>query len=97
MPTHLYQVGDVVSLNFDDGLFFSRLNPFTIEAQMPHVGNRLQYRIKSQSEQFRRVVPEHQINSFGEQSQTQPAIALGAGASSEHAATSTRDGTKGRL
>ena len=78
MSAHLYQVGDVVSLNFDDGQFFSKLNPFTIEAQMPHVGSRLQYRIKSRSEECRRVVPEHQINTFGGQPNTSAVIALGA-------------------
>ena len=76
MSAHLYQVGDVVSLNFDDGQFFSRMNPFTVEAQMPPVGDRLQYRIKSRSEEFRRVVPEHQINVFGEQPSTLPVIAI---------------------
>lgn len=69
----------MVSLNFDDGQFFSRLNPFTIEAKMPPVGDRLQYRIKSQSEDCRRVVPEHQINIYGGQPITQPVIVLGAG------------------
>lgn len=77
MSAHLYQVGDLVSLNFDDGQFFSRLNPFPVEAQMPHLGSRLQYRIKSRSENFGRVVPEHQINVFGAQPNTQPIIALG--------------------
>ena len=32
MATHLYEIGDVVSLNFHEGKFFLKLNPFTVEA-----------------------------------------------------------------
>lgn len=77
MSDHLYQVGDVVSLNFDDEQFFSKLNPFTIEAQLPHLGTRLQYRVKCGSENFRRVVMEHQISAFRAQPNTQPVSAIG--------------------
>ena len=91
MSAHLYEIGDVVSLHSDDGQNFSRLNPFTVEAQMPHLGSRLQYRIKSQSEDFRRVVPEHRINVFEAQPNTQPVIALGIAALKGVQATSLSD------
>ncbi|MCW6508975.1 hypothetical protein [Lichenifustis flavocetrariae] len=77
MASHLYEVGDVVSLNFHEGQFFSKLNPFTVEAQMPHLGTDLQYRIKSKSEAYRRVVAEHQLSSFGSQPGTMPIILMG--------------------
>ena len=66
-PAHMYAIGEVVSLNFNKGEFFSKLNPFTVEAQMPPVGAALQYRIKSSLELCRRVVAEHQLSAFGSQ------------------------------
>lgn len=77
MSKHTFAIGETVSLNFHDGQFFSKLNPFTIEAQMPPIGSRLQYRIKSKSELCQRVVAEHQISMFGEQPKTSDVIALG--------------------
>ena len=76
MSTHLYAVGESVSLNFHNGNFFSKLDPFVIEAQMPPVGASLQYRIKSRLEACRRVVSEHQLSSFGSQPATEPTIIL---------------------
>ncbi len=80
MSAHLYQVGDVVSLNFHKGQFFSKLNPFKVEAQLPHLGAMLQYRIKSGFEDHCRVVVEDQISGFGSQPNTAPIIALGSAA-----------------
>lgn len=64
MDTHRYAVGATVSLDFRERQFFSKLNPFTVEAQMPPVGDSLQYRIKSLSEPCRRIVAEHQLSAF---------------------------------
>lgn len=41
---------------------------------MPPIGSHLQYRIKSKSELFRRVIAEHQLSRFGSQPQTEPTI-----------------------
>ena len=77
MSSHIYAIGDVVSLNFHAGQFFAKLNPFTVEAQMPHLGASLQYRIKSNGETCRRVVSEHQLSTFGAQSGVEPIIDVG--------------------
>ncbi len=63
-PAHVYAIGELVSLDFHDGQFFSKLNPFTVEALLPPVGTSLQYRLKSGFELCRRVVPEHRLKSF---------------------------------
>lgn len=76
MSTHLFAIGDTVSLNFHEGHFFSKLDPFVIEMQMPPVGSSLQYRIKSKAELCRRVVPEHQLSVFGSQPGIDPIIFL---------------------
>jgi hypothetical protein len=70
MATHLYAIGEVVSLDFQGENFFSKLNPFTVEAHLPSVGTFLQYRIKSESEIFRRVVPEDKIKPLDFQPDT---------------------------
>lgn len=77
MSTHLFAIGETVSLNFHEGSFFSKLDSFVIEAQMPPIGSHLQYRIKSKSELCRRVVAEHQLSLFGSQPQTEPTIFVG--------------------
>jgi hypothetical protein len=77
MATHIYVIGETVSLNFDDGQFFSKLNPFKIEAHLPPLGTSLQYRVKSESETCRRVVPESQLSSFGSQPNVAPTIFIG--------------------
>ncbi len=64
VPVHRYAIGDLVSVDVHD-VDMTKLNPFTIEAQMPPVGVFLQYRIKSGVETCRRVVAEHQLNSAG--------------------------------
>ena len=77
MSTHLYAVGESVSLNFHNGNMFSKLDPFVIEAQMPPVGTSLQYRIKSRLEACRRVVSEHQLSTFGAEPATELTITMG--------------------
>jgi len=77
MSTHRYAIGESVSLNFHNGNFFSKLDPFVVEAQMPPVGSSLQYRIKSRLEPCRRVVAEHQLSAFGSQPGTEPTIFIG--------------------
>ncbi|UDL95661.1 hypothetical protein LGH83_05460 [Lichenihabitans sp. PAMC28606] len=62
MSTHRYSVGDSVVLDFQGEQLFAKLNPFTIEAQLPPVGSFLQYRIKSAVENFRRVAPEDKLS-----------------------------------
>lgn len=76
MSAHIYAVGDSVSLNFHEGNTFSKLDPFVVEAHMPHLGSALQYRIKSASEPCRRVVSEHQLSLFGSQPGTAPTIII---------------------
>lgn len=61
MPAYLFAVGDVVSLNFHAGQFIPKTDPFTVEALMPPVGTSLQYKIKCDTEAFRRVVAEYQL------------------------------------
>ncbi len=65
LATHLYAVGDIVSLDFYEGQVLTKLNPFTIEARMPPLGDALQYRIKSGAETCRRVVSEYQLTPVG--------------------------------
>lgn len=61
---HLYTIGSVVTCNVISGHFAGKTDFFTVEAQMPPVGTSLQYRIKSQTESFRRVVSEHQLSAL---------------------------------
>ena len=62
MPSHLYLVGQTVSLDGREQLY-AKLNPFTVEAQLPPVGDVLQYRVKSTSEYCRRVVREDHLSA----------------------------------
>ncbi len=64
MTAHLFRVGSIVSFNGSDGQAPSR-SAFKIEAQMPPLGDVLQYRIKSEAEGFSRVVVEHQLSAAG--------------------------------
>ncbi len=62
MPSHLYLVGQTVSVDGREQ-FYTKLNPFTVEAQLPPVGDILQYRVKSMSEYCRRVVREDRLSA----------------------------------
>ncbi len=64
MLTHLYEVGTVVSLQ-GDGQTIPATSRYVVEAQMPVVGTLLQYRIKGETEAFRRVVVEYRLTAFG--------------------------------
>ncbi len=63
MSTHRFKIGSAVMLSAE-GQPFSKASRYIVEAQMPPVGTQLQYRIKSETEGFRRVVVEHQLTSF---------------------------------
>lgn len=61
MSLHLYNVGDAVTLAPHSGHFLKTVGVYVISAQMPPLGDVLQYRIKCASEPYERVVAEHQI------------------------------------
>jgi hypothetical protein len=61
MSRHLYNVGDAVNLTPHSGHFSKTTGAYVISAQMPPLGDVLQYRIKSASEPYERVVAEHQL------------------------------------
>ena len=64
MPSHLFEVGSIVTLD-DGGAAIFKQSRYVVEAQMPPVGGSLQYRIKAEGEGFRRVVVEHQLSLLG--------------------------------
>ena len=63
MPIHRFEIGSAVS-------FATEWSPqaevcrYIIEAQMPPLGALPQYRIKGDTESFRRVVVEHRLVPF---------------------------------
>ncbi|MFZ0558718.1 MAG: hypothetical protein WAM55_05460 [Methylovirgula sp.] len=59
--SHLYRIGEMVTLDWRAGYFPKSDGVFTVVAQMPPLGSELQYRIKSQSEPYARVAMEHQL------------------------------------
>ncbi len=71
--SHLYPVGATVICNVVAGHYNGKTDSFTVEAQMPPVGTSLQYRIKSETEMFRRVVAEHQLTAPDETPRMTPA------------------------
>jgi hypothetical protein len=62
MSRHLYNVGEAVTLTPHSGHFLKTTGDYVVSAQMPPLGDTLQYRIKCGSEPYERVVAEHQIN-----------------------------------
>ena len=70
MANHLYRVGTVVYLQPSEGNLLPRARPYMVEAQMPPVGTSFQYRVKSEAESFRRVVPEYLVSKFADQNRT---------------------------
>ena len=60
--THLYQIGDKVFFNQGPGFSVKVNDAFTVRAQLPPLGDLFQYRIKSDSEPYERVVSEPQID-----------------------------------
>jgi hypothetical protein len=73
MPTHRFKIGSAVTLS-GEGQPLSKASRYIVEAQMPPVGTQLQYRIKSETEGFRRVVVEHQLTPFSLSPVTAPTI-----------------------
>ena len=66
MSRHLYMVGDEVVFGRNSGTFSPKAGgAYTIKAQLPPLGDHLQYRIKSSTEPHERVVLEHQISAGG--------------------------------
>lgn len=70
--SHLYPVGATVTCSVLDGQVMNKAGTFIVEAQMPPLGTALQYRIKSETESFRRVVSEHQLSAGASQPQAAP-------------------------
>ncbi len=59
---HLYKRGETVLLDAHLRYFLGANGVFTVVAQLPPLGNDLQYRIKSLKEPYERVVLEHQLS-----------------------------------
>jgi hypothetical protein len=62
MSRHLYNVGEAVTLTPHSGHYLKTSGAYVVSAQMPPLGDVLQYRIKCASEPYERVVAEHQLN-----------------------------------
>ena len=62
MSRHLYKVGEAVTLTPHSGNYLKAAGAYVVSAQMPPLGDELQYRIKCVSEPYERVVAEHQLN-----------------------------------
>jgi hypothetical protein len=60
--SHLYNVGDAVTLTPHSGNYLKTNGAYVVSALMPPLGDVLQYRIKCASEPYERVVAEHQLN-----------------------------------
>ncbi len=58
---HIYRTGETVLLQAGLRYYLKSDATFTVVAQLPALGNELQYRIKSLKEPYERVVLEHQI------------------------------------
>lgn len=58
---HLYRVGELVVLDSRAGHFLKSDLAFKVIAHLPPLGTVFQYRIKSVSEPYERVVLEHQL------------------------------------
>jgi hypothetical protein len=58
---HIYEIGEKVMLDARGGYVRNLSDTFSVLAQLPPVGDDLQYRIKSVNEPHERVVAEHQL------------------------------------
>ena len=65
MPTHLFAVGERVSLESSMRNSADRDDVFVVKTRMPHVGTQLQYRVKTEGEPYDRVVTEGQLTRVG--------------------------------
>lgn len=64
-PTHLFAIGERVSLALSTLGRAEGGDVFVVKARMPHVGTQLQYRVKAEGEPYERVVTEGQMTRFG--------------------------------
>ena len=62
MASHQFAVGELVSLSLSTRGPTHQADIFTVKTRMPHVGTQLQYRVKTESEPYDRVVTEGQIS-----------------------------------
>ena len=62
MATHLFAVGERVSLSAAMRNTRNFSTVFTVKNRLPHVGTRLQYRIRAEAEPHDRVVTEEQLS-----------------------------------
>ena len=65
MPTHLYAVGERVSLDSAMRASADRGDVFVVKTRLPHVGAQLQYRVRTDGEPYDRVVTEGQLTPVG--------------------------------
>lgn len=65
MPSHLFAVGERVSLESIMRRSADRADVFVVKTQMPQLGEELQYRVKTEGEPYDRVVTEGQLTRVG--------------------------------
>jgi hypothetical protein len=75
MSRHLYNVGEAVTLTPHSGNFLKTTGDYVVSAQMPPLGDTLQYRVKCVSEPYERVVAEHQLTRVEGEAKPMDAIA----------------------
>jgi hypothetical protein len=66
IPTHLYEIGEMVTFDPRGGYLQNPHDAFSVLAQLPPLGNEFQYRIKSVNEPYQRVAAEHQLKRAGQ-------------------------------
>ena len=66
MATHLFAVGERVSLSAAMRNTRDCSTVFTVKNRLPHLGTRLQYRIRAEAEPHDRVVTEEQLSHVGD-------------------------------
>jgi hypothetical protein len=65
VATHLFAVGERVSLTLSTRGTANQADVFTVKTRLPHVGTQLQYRVKTEGEPYERVVTEGQLTKVG--------------------------------
>ena len=61
VATHFYAVGDLVSLDTPMRSSADRNDVFVVKMRLPHVGPHLQYRVRTEGENYDRVVIEENL------------------------------------
>ena len=74
MALHLYEVGEQVSLASAMRAAALSADVFTVMARLPHLGVRLQYRVKTAGEPYERVVTEEQLTRLAERDELRVAV-----------------------